>query len=68
MKIKDFNIIKNETVLNPESFCPMKKILVEIFVEYEAQYDGHSMTKEKELEYYYQSAYPMLDQINESIP
>jgi aspartyl/asparaginyl beta-hydroxylase (cupin superfamily) len=63
VKIKNFKIINiGELKLNLETYCPTKKIILEIDVEQYAQWDG-PWSQEIENNILYESAKNMLDEI-----
>jgi hypothetical protein len=65
MRIEKFNVVgAGKVFLDPRSFCPRRRIIIELELDWDAQYDGHSRTAEEELECFYQSARPMLDHIS----
>ena len=67
MRIEGFNIKDaGEVFLDPQSYCPKRKIIVEIELGWEAQYDGHARSAEEEIECFYQSARPLLDHIRQA--
>jgi hypothetical protein len=68
MRIEDFNIKDaGEVFLDPQSYRPKRKIIVELELGWEAQYDGHARSAEQETECFYQSARPLLDHIKQAV-